>query len=73
MDPAYAVYTAGGTRIGRRILASLSGGDRMSMAIPKPALSNRRARRTPFFNSRSRRATPPYVPSGFPQREGGRA
>ena len=74
MDPAYAVYTAGGTRIGRRIIASLVEHQRTcrSDGTPKPARSNRRARRTPFLNPESHQALP-CMPSGFPLRGGGLA
>jgi hypothetical protein len=75
MDPSYAVYTVyatGSTRIGRRIIASLVDDHRTcrSDGIPKPARSDRRARRTPFLNSASRQAALSCVQSGLPQKEG---
>ena len=75
MDPTYAVYTAGGTRIGRRIIVSLAEDHRTcrSDGIPKPARSDRRAPRTPFLNPASRQAALPCMRSGLSQREGGRA
>lgn len=73
MDPTYAVYMAGGTRIGRRIIASLVDDHRTAAETLRPARTKRRARRAPFLNPPFRRTDPPCVPSGFPRREGGRA